>query len=474
MQSAKKTFDFRINVGISICYIKKEISRYSQYFRSHRFDNTDTARNYVLGLLKCPKGEGNMERMEEEISGSEYRATQQFISNSNWDSKGLQCSLAMEASEFLDIQKKLNGHPTGYIIDESSHLKKGTKSIGVGRQYAGVIGKVDNCQVGVYSSLVNKTSATIINERIYLPKSWTDDRQRCLKIGIPESEIIYKTKPELALEMIKEDIKRGVKFDWIGGDGLYGHNSELCRGLENINQFYVLDVHKDELVFTEKPNLFIPARKSRKGRTPTKLKADKKAIRLDKLIGQIEANQWELENIRDTTKGRLRLYVYKTTIWRWNGVDESPTKQTLIITKTAEKKPKIKYSISNGELDLHSHKSYAYMIAQRYWVERTFDNAKNELAMSDYQFRKWKSWHSHHALVMLSSLFIMKQQAENQSEVPLLSFRDARILVILQIFGTEEETKIKFEQMSKRHKKRKYDIDRNYRKQSENQEILTS
>ena len=77
----------------------------------------------------------------------------------------------------------------------------------------------------------------------------------------------------------------------------------------------------------------------------------------------------------------------------------------------------------------YSHQKYAYFVAQRYWVERTFDNAKNELGMSDYQTRKWKSWHHHHSLIMLASAFIMRQQIDNQSEVLLLSFRDARILV---------------------------------------------
>ena len=473
MELVKKTFDYSVNSSISVDYAEVFLNDFSSYFLAHRFDNTSTARNYFLGLLKCPKGQGNMERMEEEIEQSEYRAYQHFISNSNWDSAGLQKAVALNASELLGAQKKLNGKPTGYIVDESAHIKKGTESVGVGRQYAGVIGKVDNCQVGVYASLVNKTSATIINERIFLTKGWTDDTARCKKASVPELEVQFKTKPELALDMIKQDIKRGVRFDWVGGDGLYGHNTELCRGLEQVSQFYVLDVHKDELVYLEKPKLSIPERKSSKGRLPTKLKADKTPIRLDKLLCQIKPEQWKLESIRDTTKGRLKLYVYKIAVWNWDGKEEQAIQRTLIITKTAGKKPKIKFSISNGKHDQYSHKEYAYMIAQRYWVERTFDNAKNELAMSDYQVRKWKGWHNHHTLVMLASLFIMKQQIDNYSEVPLLSFRDARILIILQVFETDKEAKIKLEQMLIRHKKRKYDIEWNYRKQSNNQSVLT-
>jgi len=474
MQSEKKFFQFFNNTCITIDYITNYIKKFSKFFRAHRFDNTQTAINYVLGLLKCSKGEANMERMEEEIDQSEYRAYQQFITNSNWDCSGLLKSVAQEASELLSAQSLTNRLPVGYIIDESGHLKKGDKSVGVSRQYAGVAGKVDNCQVGVYTSLVNEKAATIINQRLFLPKSWTDDVKRCEEAGIPEEFQNFKTKPQLAMEMLKQDIERGVKFDWIGGDGLYGHSFELCKSIDELNLFFVLDVHKDEKVFEEEPIFEIPEKQEGRGRTPEKLKANKVAVRLDNLLQKIPANAWKKEEIRDTTKGKLYLYVCKKEVWSWDGNEQIARKRTLIITKTTGKTVKIKYSFSNGELETYNHQQYAYFVAQRYWVERTFDNAKNELGMSDYQTRKWKSWQHHHSLIMLASLFIMKQQIDNQSEVPLLSFRDARILVILQVFGTKEDVELRLEQMAKRHQKRQYDKDLNYKQQAINQIELTS
>ena len=316
-------------------------------------------------------------------------------------------------------------------------LKKGKESVGVSRQYAGVIGKVDNCQVGVYASLVNTTYASIINERLFLPKSWTNNQVRCVKADVPKEFQQYKTKPELALDMIKEDIERGVKFDWIGGDGLYGHNSELCKGIDKLDKFFVMDVHRDERVFISKPSFSIPLKTKRKGRKPTKLKADLQDIRLDELCKSLTVKQWKLENIRDAAKGKIQLYVYKTCVWTWDSKSEKATRRTLIITKTNETKPKIKYSFSNGQLNQYTHQEYGYFVAQRYWVERTFDDAKNELGMSGYQARKWKSWHHHHSLVMLTALFIMKQRLDNKDQVPLLSFRDTRLLLIMQIFDVD-------------------------------------
>lgn len=464
IQSVKKLRYF-INNKISTTCIEEFVENYKKRFLSHRFDNTPVALNYIKGLLFCPKGEANMERMEEQVANSEYRAYQHFISNSKWDYEGLQTQVAQDTSQLFNQQKESTGQPVGYIIDESAHLKKGKKSVGVGRQYAGVIGKIDNAQVGVYVSLVNGKAASIINERIFLPESWTKDKVRCDEAKVPEAYQAFKTKPELALEMIKQDISRGVQFDWVGGDGLYGHNTKLCDGIDELGLFFVMDVHKDDRVFLDEPSFKIPTAKKGSGRKPTKLKADICSFRLDELPEKISDMDWKLETIRDTVKGKLQLYVYKKNIWIWDGISTKAKQRVLIITKTIDSKPKIKYSISNGEVETYNHREYAYFVSQRYWVERSFDNAKNELGMSDYQIRKWQSWHTHHAIIMLTSLLITQKLIESEAEIPLLSFRDARILIVTQICKNQIEMEQKIKQMNKRHIKRKADIDRWYQKQ---------
>ncbi len=463
-QSVKKIFNF-IKASISDRCVDDFVNTYKILFLSYRFDNSSVAIKYLKGLLSCPKGEANMERMEEQVENSEYRAYQHFISNSKWDYEGLQAQVAQDTSNLLNQQKELNGLPVGYVIDESSHLKKGKKSVGVGRQYAGVIGKVDNSQVGVYASLVNETSASIINERIFLPESWTKDSSRCDEAKIPTEFRTYKTKPELALDMIKQDTERGVHFDWIGGDGLYGHNTKLCDGLDQMGHFFVMDVHKDEKIFLQEPFFQVPEAKKGAGRKPTRLKANIDSIRLDKLLQEIPENDWVLEDIRDTVKGKLRLLVYKKKIWTWDKKSLLAKRRVLVITKTIGLKPKVKYSISNGDIEAYSHREFAYFVSQRYWVERSFDNAKNELGMSDYQIRKWQSWHTHHAIIMLASLLITTKLIETKKEIPLLSFKDARILIVTQICTTQIDLEQKIIQMQKRHVKRKADIDWNYNKQ---------
>ena len=463
IQSKKKFAKNPRITSLSTICIDSCLIGYTDVFIVHRRDNSPTAKNYFEGLLICEKGHANMERMEEEVIDSEYRAYQHFISNSKWDYQELISRISLDVSNILNENKKKSGVPTGYIIDESSHLKKGKESVGVANQYAGVAGKIDNCQVAVYSSLVNETKATIINEKLFLPKSWTSSKQRCDKAKIPAQNRVYKTKPELALEMIDEDIERGVEFDWIGGDGLYGHNYQLTKGLDERGKLYVLDVHKDELVFLEEPNIFMPEKKEGRGRTPKNLKAGGKQCRLDQYSISLQETDWVKVKVRKTAKGWLKLKVHVVDVWVWNGQEEQARRRTLVITKTKDKKSKIKYSFSNGKPNEHTSKEYAYFQAQRYWVERTFDDCKNELGMSDYQIRKWIGWHHHQSLVMLAAVFLLKEKIKREQEFPLMSVRDARILVICEMFGTKEHYNKRLEQMKIRHEKRQKDIDRYYR-----------
>jgi len=175
---------------------------------------------------------------------------------------------------------------------------------------------------------------------------------------------------------------------------------------------------------------------------------------------------------------RLRVgcdFSFKKEVYTWDGESSTAKKRVLIITKTTDSYQKVKYSFSNGDINDYSHREYAYFVSQRYWVERSFDNAKNKLGMSDYQIRKWQSWHTHHAIMMLASLLIVTKLIETKQEIPLLSFKDARILIVTQICKNQIVMEHKIIQMQKRHIKRKADIDWNYNKQKlEKQKKLSS
>lgn len=465
MVSDKKKFEKTIYlVDSQENKLSKHINSYDRSFVVYRTDNKNMAYNYVVNLMKCQKNHTNIERMveqgEEELAYHQYH---QFLSESTWDSVEVNNKTALKAHILMAKCKLESGKPTGFIIDESSHLKKGKMSVGVARQYAGVAGKVDNCQVAVYASLCNGEVTTLIDCELFLPQVWIDDEERCKKAGIPDKKRIFKTKPQLALEMIKAKVKLGVEFDWIGGDGLYGHNSELTHGLDAEGLFYVLDCHKNEMVFLQEPCFTIPDKKGKRGRTPTELKANIEAVKLEKYLATLQKDHWQEVTIRKTAKGWKKVFVHTITVWHWDGKEEKARKRTLVITKTKEQNPKVKYSFSNGTIEEYSPDEYAYFQCNRYWVERSFDDAKNESGLSGYQVRKWNAWQHHQSLVMMACLYLQEVKVENKQEYELMSIRDARILTIAHIYTDPKTIELLYKQMNIRHIARKADIDRHYK-----------
>lgn len=451
--------------------IEDYFEKYKSKFSVYRNNVSEQAWCYLQGLLKSEKGKGNMERMEEEQNNLlPYHQYQHFLTNSPWCHEGILKQVGQDANEVMELEKEKSGKQTGLIIDESGHIKKGIHSVGVSRQYAGVVGKVENCQMGVYASLTNGRRSTLIDERLFLPKKWIEDETRCKKAGIPEEKIIYKTKPVpiaigIALEIVKTAQAHKINFDWVGGDGLYGHNYDLCRGLESLDVLFVLDIHSNTQIYEEEPKIAIPPKKKGQGRKPTRLKASIDSQRVDKYRVSLEEEDWEEVKIRKTTKGWLKALVHCKEIWVWDGEEKEARKRTLIIRKTIGDKGQItdtKYSFSNGSLEDYTLKNFAFFQAQRYWVERNFYDSKNELGLSDYQVRKWKGWHHHHAIVMMAMLFMLKEQIDQEIEYPLMSLADAKKMVLVLIaqtfiaptFPIKEEIK----RMRKRHFKRKKSI----------------
>jgi SRSO17 transposase len=467
LSDKKNLLNSEYYVDNKLVSLSSVLFKYNKLFVVYRRDNISTAHSYLLGLLKCEKNHTNMERMVEQVPEHAYHQYHNFLSESKWDSRQVNNKTALETSALLEGCRLKSGKPTGYIIDESSHLKKGKDSVGVARQYAGVSGKVDNCQVAVYSSLCNEENVSIINVKLFLPEQWTQDKERCNKAGIPESEQVFKTKPQLALEMIRSDKKLGVQFEWIGGDGLYGHNTELTHGLDADDLFYVLDIHKDELIYLEKPTISVPPKKGTKGRTPTNLKADKPTLRIDTYYQSLTQEDWKNVKVRKTTKGWKHVLVHTVAVWHWDGIEENARQRTLVITRTLDKNPKVKFSFSNGEIGEYTNAEYAYFQCNRYWVERSFDDAKNELGLSGYQIRKWNAWQHHQSLTMMACMYMLTLKVLRKPEYQLMSLRDIRIMIIANLFSDHETVSKLHNQMLERHKNRKRDIDRFYKNKND-------
>lgn len=398
--------------------------------------------------------------MIEEVHKSEYESMQHTISNSKWDTDGMLAETGRQAGSLLSQLGTV-----GLTIDEKAHLKKGTKSAGVARQYAGVIGKVDNCQVGVYLSLCAGKYSTIINHRLYLPEDWCNDEKRCKKAGIPKEAIKFKTKRDLALDMIHEAIGNGVHFDFINGDGLYGHGFDLMKAIAALSKKYVLDVHSNTTIFLKQPKIGVPEDiPGKRGRKCVKPRPDIPGISVEEYRNTLRKSDYKKVKIRKTTKGWLEAYIHINEVWVWDEAnqDKEPLKQTLIIRKPIHKKDKLKFSLSNIEKHEQDIEMFAFMQAQRYWVERCFRDDSHDLGMSDYQVRTYRGWNNHMALTSLAMLFVMEQRIKNMEYAPLLSYNDIRQLLIEKLANNGRNIDLKIEQTVKRQIQREKDISRYY------------
>jgi SRSO17 transposase len=163
---------------------------YASHFQLKTRNIEPQAQHYLCGLMQTRRK--NMERMAEVIPDSDEQALQHFLSNSNWDERKVLDQVALEANQLIGGKQN-----SALLIDESGFTKKGKHSVGVARQYNGRLGKVDNCQVGVFASLNHRKQVTLIDQRLYLPEHWTEDPERCESVGIPEANRSFKTKPEL-------------------------------------------------------------------------------------------------------------------------------------------------------------------------------------------------------------------------------------------------------------------------------------
>ena len=424
-------------------------------------NQSDKASHYLSGLIQSERKNRNIERMVEKVATSNYENQQHFITNSPWDREGLLKAMGKNVSDRLK--------PYGLIactVDEKAHLKKGDKSAGVARQYAGCSGKVDNCQVGVYLSLTAHKYSSLTNARLYLPKEWTSNKQRCLEAGIPKEKIVFKTKQELGLEMIKEHVENGVHFDFINGDGLYGNGYGFSKGIEGLNKKYVLDVHSNQRIFLQEPVIAIPQRRAdQRGRIATKLKANTPDMSVLEYNTTLRKSDFKLVQIRKSTKGWITAHIHVKEIWVWdesNG-DKQAFRQTLIIKRPLHKKDQLKFSLSNIPKQEQSIEQFAFMQAQRFWVEKCFRDDSHDLGMSDYQVRTYNGWNNHMALTFLAMEYILKQKLKFKMDFQLLSCNDVRELLVELIQDNKKSFDAKFDSMVHRHTQRENDINRYYK-----------
>lgn len=271
------------------------VSRYLSHFG--RVQNHAHAMTILQGLL-AGGDRRNVENMAETIEGGVVRTLQKFIAQAIWSDQDVLAELRQHVCEALGEDDGL------LIVDETGFPKKGKQSVGVARQYSGTLGRVDNCQVGVFVSYCSSQGETLIDRRLFLPEQWITDEQRLAQAGVPSS-FIFRSKPELASEMIQQAIIEGVPFQWVCGDSIYGTSPVFVQTVRELGKWYVVETSCDARVWTTKPKLRPIGQITRQGGRPTKnAKPLKKPQRVDELVANLPASAWKRMTVAEGSRNR--------------------------------------------------------------------------------------------------------------------------------------------------------------------------
>jgi SRSO17 transposase len=241
----------------------------------------------------------NPENIAQAMSGGPIRSLQAFITTGAWPDAPILAEMRRTGLEALADDDAV------WNSDETGFPKKGTKSVGVKRQYSGTLGRTDNCQVAVFANDSSAKGHTFMDRRLFRPEEWAGDRDRRDQAGVPPG-VIFRTKPQLALEMVANAVAEGVPFRWVGGDGVYGDSPSFVQGVRQLGKWYVLDSSADARIWTTEPQVIPPEERPRpkRGRPCTQPLVIGEAKRVDEVVAALPAAAWRRLTVAEGAKGR--------------------------------------------------------------------------------------------------------------------------------------------------------------------------
>jgi SRSO17 transposase len=350
------------------------------------------AKHYVGGLLSNLAAK-NAEAIAY-LHDRQRQGLQKFIGQSLWDAGPVLDELARQVGQQL-------GEADGVLVfDPSAFPKKGTESVGVARQWCGRLGKVENCQVGIYLGYVGRREHALVDVRLYLPRQWTTNRKRLRKAGVPRG-VGFRTRHELVLEML--DVRGGMlPHGWISGDDELGRSSPFRRELQKRNENYLLAVPSNTKV---RDLLAEPPPYAGRGAHPKV-----PFVRAERWCAALPESAWQVIEVRDGEKGPLAVEVTRGVVQARTERKPAETVEQLVVfrERQADGTSKHDYLLANAPLDTPLVE-LARVFKAQHRIEECLRRAKSEAGLSDYQVRTWEGWHHHQALSLLATWFLTQQ-----------------------------------------------------------------
>jgi SRSO17 transposase len=352
------------------------------------------ARAYVRGLL-APLAVKNGWTLAEAAGNKTPDKMQRLLNRASWDAGGVRDDVRGYVIRHL-------GDAGGVlVVDETGFVKKGARSAGVQRQYSGTAGRVENCQLGVFVAYASPKGRALIDRELYLPRSWTDDRDRCRQAGVPD-DVQFASKPELARLMLGRALDAGVPAAWVTADEAYGKDGKFRDFLEQRRIGYVVAVAANQAV-----------------------RGDAGTSRADVLAAHAPGQAWKRRSCGSGSKGP-RVYDWAAATLPADGTEPPGWSRYLLVRRSLTPNGK-------GELELAYYLCCApagtadeeliRVAGSRWSVEECFQTAKTETGLDHYQVRRYDAWYRHITLAMLAHAYLSVTAATSPKALAAASSR---------------------------------------------------
>ena len=284
------------------------------------------------------------------------------------------------------------------IVDETGFIKKGRHSAGVQRQYSGTAGRIENSQIGVFLCYAGDGGSAFIDRELYVPRQWSDDRQRCEAAGIPAT-VGFATKPELARSMLERALDAGVPCGWVTGDAVYGGDRRLRRWLELREQAFVLAVACNEPLWHAGPN----------------------ELRADQIAQGQPPQAWQRLSAGPGAKGE-RLYDWALVpLWRLQlTAEERRFGHYLLVRRSLTDQAELAYYVVFAPKARADLETLVKVAGRRWEIEVGFEATKGECGLDQYEVRRWQGWYRHITLSLLAhaALVVLRKREKKNTVGP--------------------------------------------------------
>jgi len=322
---------------------------------------------YVRGLLSATERKNGWQ-LAEYLGEATPDGVQHLLARADWDADAVRDDLTRYVAEHL------GGVGGVLVVDETGFLKKGTKSVGVARQYSGTAGRTENCQVGVFLGYVSGRGRALLDRELYLPKEWADDAARRKAAGVPRG-VRFATKLVLARRMAERAVAAGVPAAWVTADAVYGSDYKFRSALEGLGLGYVVGVRSDHAVWV--------------GFRQARARA---------LLAEVPAAAWHRLSCGDGAKGP-RLYDWAAL--RTNALDPGTYARWLLIRRSPSDPGDVAYFACGGPPGT-TLRDLVRVAGARWAIEECFELAKGDCGLDEYEVRSWTGWHRHVTLSLFA------------------------------------------------------------------------